>query len=178
MDASDQVLLRLADPSARQTVLTADALTQLAATCYAVDPAVVSGPTTAVYERFDIAVPLAGETSASARLMRALLFDLPQLVADIVEGVLSDDAVEFIRTSDDLVGAVARHRPDVTVLHTDRADTAFRNLIDDPPHLRVVVLAGHERRAVLYDANPADVAHFGLPPDVLRRLLELGQEIR
>jgi hypothetical protein len=108
---------------------------------------------------------------------RILLFDLPQMVADIVEGVLSDDAVEFVRMSGDLVEAVARHRPDVAVLHTDRADAALRDLIDDPPHLRVVVLAGHERRAVLYDADPADVAHLGLPPDVLRRLLKLGEEI-
>ena len=71
MDPADQVLLRLADPAARPTLLDADALLQLAITCYAVDPAAVTGPTTAVYDRFDLAVALPVETSLSARLMRA-----------------------------------------------------------------------------------------------------------
>lgn len=71
MDPADQVLLRLADPAARSTVLDADALLQLAITCYAVDPATVTGATTAVYDRLDLAVALPVETSLSARLMRA-----------------------------------------------------------------------------------------------------------
>lgn len=71
MDAAERVLLRLADPAERQTVLGADALLQLAATCYDVDPAAVAGPTTAVYDRFDVVVPLVAETAATARVMRA-----------------------------------------------------------------------------------------------------------
>ena len=46
MDPADQVLLRLADPVTRPDVLDADALLQLAVTCYAVDPGSVTGPTT------------------------------------------------------------------------------------------------------------------------------------
>jgi hypothetical protein len=71
MDAADRVLLRLADPAERQTVLDGGALLQLAATCYDIDPAAVTGPTTAIYDRFDLAVPLVSETAATARVMRA-----------------------------------------------------------------------------------------------------------
>jgi hypothetical protein len=71
MDTADRVLLQLADPTTRPEVLDADALLQLAVTCYAVDPTAVTGPTTAVYDRFDLAVASPVETSLSARLMRA-----------------------------------------------------------------------------------------------------------
>jgi hypothetical protein len=71
MDAAERVLLRLADPAERQGVLDAGSLLQLAATCYDLDPAAVAGPTTAVYDRFDVAVPLVGQTAATARVMRA-----------------------------------------------------------------------------------------------------------
>lgn len=71
MDTIDQVLLRLADPSARPGLLNADALLQLATVCYDIDPATVTGLTTAVYDRVDLAVPLAADTMATARIMRA-----------------------------------------------------------------------------------------------------------
>jgi hypothetical protein len=71
MDPADQVLLRLADPATRPSLLDADALLELAVTCYAVDPEAVTAPTTAVYDRFDLAVALSPESSLSARLMRA-----------------------------------------------------------------------------------------------------------
>jgi hypothetical protein len=71
MDAADQILLRLADPAARPGLLTPDALLQLATVCYDIDPATVTGPTTAVYDRVDLAVPLAAGTTATARIMRA-----------------------------------------------------------------------------------------------------------
>ena len=71
MDAADQTLLRLADPTARPTLLDADALLQLAVTCYDIDPTATTGPTTAVFDRFDIAVASPVESSLSARLMRA-----------------------------------------------------------------------------------------------------------
>lgn len=71
MNAADQVLLRLADPAARPGLLTADALLQLATVSYDIDPATVTGPTTAVYDRVDLEVPLAAGIVATARIMRA-----------------------------------------------------------------------------------------------------------
>ncbi|HEX8346003.1 MAG TPA: hypothetical protein VF657_14875 [Actinoplanes sp.] len=71
MNAADKVLLRLADPAARAGLLNADALLELATVCYEIDPATVAGPTTAAYDRVDLAVPLAPERSATARAMRA-----------------------------------------------------------------------------------------------------------
>lgn len=71
MNAADQVLLRLADPAARPGLLTSDALLQLATVGWDIDPATVTGPTTAVYDRVDLAVPLAADTTATARIMRA-----------------------------------------------------------------------------------------------------------
>jgi hypothetical protein len=71
MDAVDRVLLQLADPVARPGLLGADALLELATVCYNIDPATVTGPTTAVYDRVDLAVPLTADTTATARLMRA-----------------------------------------------------------------------------------------------------------
>jgi hypothetical protein len=71
MDAQDQVLLQLADPAARPGLLGADALLQLATVCYDIDPATVTGPTTAVYDRVDLAVTLPADTTAAARFMRA-----------------------------------------------------------------------------------------------------------
>jgi hypothetical protein len=71
MGAVDQALLRLADPRARSQLLTSDALLQLATVCYDIDPATVSGPTTAAYDHVDLAVPLASDTTTTARIMRA-----------------------------------------------------------------------------------------------------------
>lgn len=71
MNAADQVLLRLADPAARPALLTSDALLQLATVSYAIDPATVTGPTTAAYDRVELAVPLPADTTATARMMRA-----------------------------------------------------------------------------------------------------------
>lgn len=71
MDAINQVLLRLADPAARPGLFGPDALLQLVTVCYDIDPATVTGATTAVYDRVDLAVPMAADTTATARIMRA-----------------------------------------------------------------------------------------------------------
>ncbi|NMO55173.1 hypothetical protein HH310_28810 [Actinoplanes sp. TBRC 11911] len=71
MDAIDSTLLRLADPAARAGLLTDDALLQIATVAYEIDPATVTGPTTAAYDRVDLAVPIARGGTATARLTRA-----------------------------------------------------------------------------------------------------------
>lgn len=71
MDAVDQVLLRLADPTQRSGLLTSEALTQFALVSYDIDPASVTGATTAAYEHVDLAVPLPTTVSTTARIMRA-----------------------------------------------------------------------------------------------------------
>lgn len=71
MDDASQLLLRLADPQTRDGLLDSDALLALAAVCYELDPALVTGPTTAIVDRVDVAVPIMPETAVSGRLMRA-----------------------------------------------------------------------------------------------------------
>jgi hypothetical protein len=71
MEPADQALLRLADPAARAGLLDADALLQIAVVSYVIDPATVTEPTTAVYDRLELAVPAGSGGSAVARLMRA-----------------------------------------------------------------------------------------------------------
>ncbi len=71
MDAPSELMLRLADPAARASLLDEDALLSLATVCYEIDPATIVGPTTAIYDRIDVAVPIISQMSASARLMRA-----------------------------------------------------------------------------------------------------------
>lgn len=70
MDAADAILLRLADPGLRGTLLDASALLELAVVAYEIDPATVTGATTAAYERVDLAVPVTPERTATARAMR------------------------------------------------------------------------------------------------------------
>jgi hypothetical protein len=71
MDDASAVLIRLADPAARVELLDAEALLEIAAVCYAVERGAVVGTTTAVYDRFDVAVPVLPEVVASARISRA-----------------------------------------------------------------------------------------------------------
>ena len=71
MDEVDTTLLRLADPAARPSLLPSDALLQIAVTAYEVDPAVVVGETTAVYDSVDLQVTIPADVSASARWGRA-----------------------------------------------------------------------------------------------------------
>jgi hypothetical protein len=132
MDASDRVLLRLADSSARPTVLDADALTQLAATCYVIDPTGLAGPTTAVYDRFDVAVALASETSASARLMRAgdalpwdviAAWDTAQPPAPAADAVMVGSLVVRTAAQGGLIERVG-----VTAVHADPPFTAAFDL--------------------------------------------------
>ena len=71
MDPSSELMLRLADPAARASVLDEAALLAVAAVCYDVDPATVTGPTTAVYDRVDVGVPIVPQTAVARRVTRA-----------------------------------------------------------------------------------------------------------
>jgi hypothetical protein len=71
MDPSSTLMLRLADPAARAGVLDGEALLAVASVCYDVDPAAVTDPATAVYDRFDVAVPIVPQTAVALRVTRA-----------------------------------------------------------------------------------------------------------
>ncbi|WP_428341202.1 hypothetical protein [Mycobacterium sp.] len=60
MNSTDQTLLKLADPTARPTLLQSEQLLEIAATAYEIDPDLVVGPTTAVYDKVDLALPSPG----------------------------------------------------------------------------------------------------------------------
>jgi hypothetical protein len=70
MDLASEIVVRLADPAARASVLTADALLAIGAVAYELDPAQVSDPVTATFDRFDLAVPLDSRVSAMAQFRR------------------------------------------------------------------------------------------------------------
>lgn len=70
MDIASEIVVLLADPSARPTVLTADALLAVATAAYDLDPALVTDPVTAVFDRFDVAVPLRSQVTAMAQFRR------------------------------------------------------------------------------------------------------------
>src|SRR5947207_4382016 len=55
MDVASEIVLRLADPVARPSVLTADALLAIGAVAYELDPELVTEPVTATFTRFDLA---------------------------------------------------------------------------------------------------------------------------
>jgi hypothetical protein len=70
MDIASETLLRLADPVARAAVLTADALLEIGVVAYELDPALMTEPVTATFDRFDLAVPLGSRVSALAQFRR------------------------------------------------------------------------------------------------------------
>jgi hypothetical protein len=56
VQSSDQTLLQLADPEARSQLLTSQQLLGIASTAYDIDPGLVVGPTTGVYDTVNVAV--------------------------------------------------------------------------------------------------------------------------
>jgi hypothetical protein len=106
-----------------------------------------------------------------------LLFDLPQMIGDLIEGVLTDDSVQVVRARGDFLGTVARLRPDVAVLHPDGSDGAITSLLADPPRMRVLVVDREERHAALYDLDPADGDRLPMKPDKLRSALQIGEPV-
>jgi hypothetical protein len=70
MDVASQIVVRLADPVARASVLTSEALLAIAVVAYELDPALVTDPVTATFDRFDLAVPLDPRASGMAQFRR------------------------------------------------------------------------------------------------------------
>jgi hypothetical protein len=71
MDPSSELMLLLADPAVRATVLDEAALLAVISVSYDVDPATITGPVTAIYDRVDVAVPIVPETAVALRVTRA-----------------------------------------------------------------------------------------------------------
>jgi hypothetical protein len=101
-----------------------------------------------------------------------LLFDLSRLAGDLVESVLADKEVEFMRADRDFVETVARLRPDVAVVQAEKATAALSDALTQPPQLRVLLLAGDPGHAALYDLQPSHSDVVG--PLALRRALDIG----
>jgi hypothetical protein len=70
MDVASEIVLRLADPVARASVLSADALLAIGSVVYELDPALVTDPVTATFDRMDLAVSLDPRASAMAQFRR------------------------------------------------------------------------------------------------------------
>lgn len=70
MDTASVSVLRLADPSARPAVLTADALLAVVTVAYDLDPALATVPATAIFDQFDLAVPLGSQVRAMAQIRK------------------------------------------------------------------------------------------------------------
>jgi hypothetical protein len=67
MNSADQILLRLADPVARPSLLTSEQLLGIATTTYDIDAGLVVGPTTAVYDTVDVGVSVGSAVSGTGR---------------------------------------------------------------------------------------------------------------
>jgi hypothetical protein len=70
LDTTSKIVLRLADPSARPGVLTADALLAIVTVAYDLDPSLVTDPATATFDRFDLAVSLKSQVTAMAQIRK------------------------------------------------------------------------------------------------------------
>lgn len=115
-----------------------------------------------------------GESEANLRRQKILLFDLPQMLGDLVEGVLEDDDVEIARAEGDFVETVAELRPDVAVVLAERTDERLRDLLEAPKRMQVLVLGGKERHGNLYSLERVGVTLADLTPRTLRGALRIG----
>ncbi len=105
---------------------------------------------------------------------KILLFELTEMAGDLVEGVLADDGVEFVRARGDFMSAVARERPDIAVVQTDRVEPLLRGLLEELPRVRLLALAGTGQRAAVYDVQSTRVALTDVSPRTLRGALQIG----
>jgi hypothetical protein len=108
---------------------------------------------------------------------KILLFNLREMIGDLVEGVLADEEVEFVRTRGDFVSTLVRERPDIAVVQTDRVEVAVRMLLETSPYVRFLVLDGKGRRANLFHVQPIGVALTDTSPRTLRGALQIGEGI-
>lgn len=156
MLASDQTLIRMADPATRAGLLTSDGLLAVAAACYDLDLATVAGEATAVFDRVDLAVTVSTAVSATGRAGRAM--DAAPVEASLqVQGLVTPtpgaDAVWLgsvvVRTAgaDGVITAVdvadlgrdARHDDDLGLELSISAPVAVA--VDSPPLALPVVVA-------------------------------------
>jgi hypothetical protein len=123
VDAVSQTLLRLADPVSRPELLGSESLLAIAALCYDVDSATAVDAATAMFDRFDLAVPIQSELVGSGRMSRTgdpLPWEFSAVLNGVIPPVPGADAVWAgrivvrIGTGDGLVD-------DVVILPPDRS---------------------------------------------------------
>ena len=117
-----------------------------------------------------------GASSENRRrgMHKILLFELTEMAGDLVEGVLADGGVEFVRARGDFMSAVARERPDIAVVQTDRVEPLLRGLLEELPRVRLLALAGTGQREAVYDVQSTRVALTDVSPRTLRGALQIG----
>lgn len=142
MDAASETVLRLADPTARSAVLTADALLAIATVGYDLDAGLVTEPATATFDTFDLTVPLAAHVSAMAQFRRTGEAVPWEVVASWDTGVVPPPAADAVWTGtvvvrqgtldDTIVGVTAAQAaPGAPAALT--ATLAMSPAGDDPP---------------------------------------------
>ena len=107
---------------------------------------------------------------------KILLFELTDMIGDLIEGVLADEDVEFVRARDDFVSTVARERPDIAVVQIDHVEPSLRKLLEELPRVRFLALAGTGERADLYHVEPTRIPLTNVSPLTLRGALRIGRE--
>ena len=107
---------------------------------------------------------------------KILLFELTEMIGDLVEGVLADEDVQFVRAHADFVSTVARERPDIAVDQLYHVEPSLRKLLEELPRVRFLALAGTGERADLYRVEPTRVPLTNLSPLTLRAALRIGRE--
>jgi hypothetical protein len=109
---------------------------------------------------------------------KILLYELTDMTGDLVEGVLADDGVEFVRARGDFVSTVVRERPDIVVVQPSDGDPTLRTLLDELPRVRFLALADAKQRAAVYDVESSSVPLTDASPRTLRGALNIGTGAR
>jgi hypothetical protein len=118
------------------------------------------------------------ENRSSLGMHKILLFELTEMTGDLVEGVLADDDVEFIRARGDFMSTVVRERPDIVVIQTSEGELSLRKLLDELPRVRLLALADAKQRAAVYDVESSSVPLTDASPRTLRGALNIGTGAR
>jgi hypothetical protein len=109
---------------------------------------------------------------------KILLYELTEMTGDLVEGVLADAGVEFVRARGDFVSTVIRERPDIVVVQTSDGEPTLRTLLDELPRVRLLALADAKQRAAVYDVESSSVPLTDASPRTLRGALNIGMGAR
>lgn len=176
MDTASEIVLRLADPSARPGVLTADALLAVVTVAYDLDPSSVTDPATATFDRFDLGVPLKSQVAAMAQIRKtgepipwevAATWDTGTPPSPAADAVWVGSIVVRAATVTDTIVSVTTAQPDL--------DAAFAAALAGLP----ATATPDQVRAALRSAAATDLASPPLTAtelDAMLRTVAVGSD--